>query len=76
MSLDCNGPLIEDRSDITLSSSDPNSHPEYALLNSGKAWCTKAKEGQYLEVCFVGIFISWNYELAPKLSATASVAQW
>ncbi|CAB3993328.1 Hypothetical predicted protein [Paramuricea clavata] len=52
----CNGPLIQkgnnEISDVKLTSPDPKSNPEYARMDSGKAWCTSAKPGKYLEVDF------------------------
>lgn len=51
--LDCDRPLIQkgnnEISKVKFASSDPKSNPQYAAMNSKKAWCTNGKE-QYLEV--------------------------
>jgi hypothetical protein len=67
--LGCNGPLIQkgnnEISDVKLTSPDPKSNPEYARMDSGKAWCTSAKPGKYLEV----ITISPTWAICQTLAA-------
>ena len=53
--LDCSKPLLTSGQapKAKYFSSDKNSNPEYAVFNSGKAWCTSKSplNKQYLEVC-------------------------
>jgi hypothetical protein len=55
--IDCSKPLLATGKTPKAQyfSSDENSNPEYALFNTGKAWCTGKSplSEQYLEVCHI-----------------------
>ena len=61
-SLDCSRPLLASNEvpNVEYSSSDADSHPEYALFNSGKAWCTGKSplNEQYLQVSKIFVISS------------------
>ncbi|XP_046846405.1 lactadherin-like [Xenia sp. Carnegie-2017] len=65
---DCSKPLLASGRAVNpqFDSSVQNSHPEYALFNTGKAWCTGNTPNEYLQIKFGEPYILYKIATLPS----------